>query len=144
MDAGRLGFAEASFDAAVMLDVADELADLPGALAEAARVLTRGGRLMLTAANRDSLPLRALRRLGQKVPPAGFAVQELTGMLRAAGMTPVRIDGVLLSFGWAMPGASSAFGPLEEDPEFIEAARALGRRCGPDHALGIAVLARKS
>jgi hypothetical protein len=50
----------------------------------------------------------------------------------------------MLSFGWAMPGASSAFGPLEEDPEFIEAARTLGRRCGPDHALAIAALARKA
>jgi SAM-dependent methyltransferase len=144
MDAARLGFPEASFDTAVMLDVADGLADLPAALAEAARVLARGGRLMLTASNRDSLPLRALRRLGQKVPPGGLSVQELTGMLRAAGLTPVRLDGVLLSLGWAMPGASSAFGPLEEDPEFIEASRMLGRRCGPDHALGIAVLARKS
>ena len=31
-------------------------------LAEAARVLARGGRLMVTATNKDSLPLRALRR----------------------------------------------------------------------------------
>ncbi|PWS37646.1 hypothetical protein DFH01_12575 [Falsiroseomonas bella] len=143
MDAARLGFAEASFDLAVMLDSADALADLPAALAEAARVLARGGRLMLTVANKDSLPLRALRRLGQPVPAGGVSVQELTGMLRAVGLTPLRLDGVMLSFGWAMPGASSAFAPLEEDPEFIEAARALGRRCGPDHALAIAALARK-
>jgi SAM-dependent methyltransferase len=144
MDAAALGFPEASFDVAVMLDTADDLADLPAALAEAARVLARGGRLMLTVTNRDSLPLRALRRLGQPVPAGGVSVQELTGMLRAAGLTPLRLDGVMLSFGWAMPGASSAFGPLEEDPEFIEAARTLGRRCGPDHALAIAALARKA
>jgi hypothetical protein len=43
-----------------------------------------------------------------------------------------------------MPGAGSAFATLEEDPEFIEAARVLGRRCGPDQALAIAVLARKA
>jgi SAM-dependent methyltransferase len=144
MDAARLGFAEASFDAVVMLDMLDGTPDAAAALAEAARVLARGGRLVVTATNRDSLPLRAMRRLGQPAPVGGVSVQELTGMLRAAGLTPMRLDGVFLSFGWAMPGTASAFGPLEEDPEFIEAARALGRRCGPDHALAIAALAWKS
>jgi hypothetical protein len=42
-----------------------------------------------------------------------------------------------------MPGAGGVLGPLEEDPEFVEAARVLGRRCGPDHALAICMMARK-
>jgi SAM-dependent methyltransferase len=143
MDAARLGFADGGFDAVVMLDVLDVLADPAAALAEAARVLVPGGRLMVTAANKDSLPLRALRRLSLPVPPGGVSVQEMAGMLRAVGLAPVRMDGIMLPLGWAMPGATGPFGPLEEDPEFIEAARMLGRRCGPDQALGIAMLAAK-
>ncbi|SFK87967.1 class I SAM-dependent methyltransferase [Falsiroseomonas stagni] len=143
MDAARLGFAESSFDAALMIDTIDALADPPAALAEAARVLARGGRLMVTAPNRESLPLRALRRLGLPVPGRGFSVQELTGMLRAVGLTVIRSDGLFLSPGWALPGAAAALAPLEEDPEFIEAARLLGRRAGPDYALAFALLARK-
>lgn len=143
MDAARLGFAEASFDAALMLDMLETLPDPAAALAEAARVLARGGRLMVTATNKDSLPLRAMRRLALPVPPGGVSVQELSGMLRAAGLTPLRMDGIFLSLGWAMPGMASALAPLEEDPEFVEAARLLGRRCGPDHALAICMMARK-
>ncbi|WP_203074078.1 class I SAM-dependent methyltransferase [Falsiroseomonas ponticola] len=144
MDAARLGFAEASFDAALMIDTLDALADPAAALAEAARVLARGGRLMVTAHNKESLPLRALRRLDLPVPGGGFSVQELTGMLRAVGLTVIRSDGLFLSPGWALPGASASLAPLEEDPEFVEAARILGRRAGPDYALAFALLARKA
>jgi SAM-dependent methyltransferase len=143
MDAARLGFADATFDAVVMLDVLDGLADPAAALAEAARVLARGGRLMVTATNKDSLPFRALRRLALPEPVPGVSVQGLAGMLRAAGLAPVRMDGVFLSLGWAMPGVAGALGPLEEDPEFVEAARVLGRRCGPDLALTICMMAQK-
>jgi SAM-dependent methyltransferase len=143
MDAQALDFAEASFDAVMMIDMAEALADLPGALAQAARVLARGGRLMITAPNRDSLPLRALRRLGQPAPARSLTAAELTGMLRAVGLTVIRSDGIFLSPGWALPGAASTLAPLEEDPEFVEAARILGRRAGPDYALAFCLLARK-
>ena len=143
MDAVRLGFPDASFDTVLMIDMVDALANLPAALAEAARVLARGGRLMITAPNKDSLPLRALRRLGLPVPGRVFSVLELTGMLRAAGLTVTRSDGLFLSHAWALPGATSTLGPLEEDPEFVEAARILGRRAGPDYALAFCLLARK-
>lgn len=144
MDALRLGFADATFDTVLLVDLLQDLADVPAALAEAARVLARGGRLLLTAPNRESLPLRALRRLALPVPGRGFSVQEVTGMLRAAGLTVARMDGIFLSPGWALPGAGGAMGPLEEDPEFIEAMRVLGRRCGPDHALAFGMVARKA
>lgn len=144
MDAARLGFPEGSFDAAVMLDLLDLLPDPAAALAEAARVLAPGGRLMVTATNSESLPLRALRRLSLPVPPGGVSVQGLAGMLRAAGLTPMRMDGILLPLGWAMAEARSAFAPLEEDAEFVAVARLLGRSCGPEHALGIAMLAAKT
>jgi hypothetical protein len=97
-----------------------------------------------SSTNKDSLPLRALRRLALPVPPGGASVEELSAMLRAVGMVPRRMDGILLPLGWAMPGAGSAFAPLEEDPDFIEAARILGRRCGPDQALVIAMMAAKA
>ncbi|MGG5808062.1 class I SAM-dependent methyltransferase [Falsiroseomonas sp. CW058] len=143
MDAAQLGFADASFDAAVILDSLEAFAEPALALAEAARVLARGGRLMVTATNRESLPLRALRRLALPMPKRGFSVQELTGMLRAVGLHVIRSDGLLLSPGWALPGIGGAMGPLEEDPEFVEAARLLGRRAGPDYAMAFSLVARK-
>jgi SAM-dependent methyltransferase len=143
MDAVALRFEDASFDVVAMIDVLDELADATAALAEAARVLARGGRLMLTATNSESLPLRALRRLGHAVPAGGVSFGQLVGMLRAAGLAPVRAEGILFSPGWAAPGAASALAPLEDEPDFVDAARVLGRRCGPEHALAMAVLARK-
>ena len=143
MDAAKLAFADASFDTALMVDTIDTLSDAATALAEAARVLARGGRLLVTAPNRDSLPLRAMRRLALPTPGRGFSAPELTGMLRAVGLTVTRSDGLFLSPGWALPGASGALAPLEEDPEFVEAARILGRRAGPDYALAFCLLARK-
>ncbi|MBU8541531.1 class I SAM-dependent methyltransferase [Falsiroseomonas tokyonensis] len=143
MDAARLAFPAASFDTALLLDSLEMLADPAAALAEAARVLAQGGRLMLSAMNRDSLPLRAQRRLGLPVPPLGFTAAEVTGMLRAAGLQVVRSDGCFLSPGWALPGAAPGLAALEEEPEFIEAARHLGRRAGPEDALAFVLLARK-
>ncbi|WP_439599035.1 class I SAM-dependent methyltransferase [Falsiroseomonas sp.] len=144
MDAAQLAFPAASFDTVLLLDSLEMLADPAGALAEAARVLAQGGRLMLSAMNRDSLPLRAQRRLGLPVPPLGFTPAEVTGMLRAAGLQVVRSDGCFLSPGWALPGAAPGLAALEEEPEFIEAARRLGRRAGPEDALAFVMLARKA
>ncbi|MGK7862129.1 class I SAM-dependent methyltransferase [Falsiroseomonas sp. E2-1-a4] len=143
MDAARLSFPDASFDTALLLDSLEMLADPAAALAEAARVLAQGGRLMLSAMNRDSLALRARRRLGAEVAPLGFTLAEVTGMLRAAGLVVTRSDGCFLSAGWSLPGAAPGLAALEEDPEFIEAARRLGRRAGPEDSLAFVLLARK-
>ncbi|MGG5886259.1 class I SAM-dependent methyltransferase [Falsiroseomonas sp. HC035] len=143
MDAARMAFEEASFDTGLLIDTVETLADVPAVLAEISRVLARGGRLMVSATNRDSLALRAQRRLGLAIPEAGFNVAELTGMVRAAGLAVIRSDGCFLSPGWALPGAAPGLAALEEDPEFIEASRLLGRRAGPEHALAFVLLARK-
>jgi SAM-dependent methyltransferase len=143
MDAAKLDFPDASFDTALILDSLEGFAEPALALAEASRVLAAGGRLLVTAVNRESLPYRAMRRLALPVPGRGYSVAELTGMLRAVGLHVVRSDGILLSPGWALAGVGGAMGPLEEDPEFVEAARVLGRRAGPDYAMGFALLARK-
>ncbi|MDO9499056.1 class I SAM-dependent methyltransferase [Falsiroseomonas sp.] len=143
MDAARLSFPDASFDIALLLDSLETLADPAATFAEAARVLAQGGRLMLSAMNRDSLALRALRRLGAEVAPLGFTPGEVTGMLRAAGLVVTRSDGCFLSPGWSLPGAAPGLAALEEDPEFIEAARRLGRRAGPEDSLAFVLLARK-
>jgi SAM-dependent methyltransferase len=143
LEAAAPGGEAAGFDTVVLLDALPDLPDVPDALAEAARVLRAGGRLLLTAPNRDGLAMRALRRLGLPQPGPAFSIAEVTGMLRAAGLHVVRMDGIMLSPGWALPGVDRGLGPLEEDPEFVEAERLLGRRAGPDYALAFALLARK-
>jgi SAM-dependent methyltransferase len=143
MDAARLDFPEASFDVAVILDGLDSFADGAAVLAEASRVLAGGGRLMVTATNREALPLRALRRLALPVMRRGYSVTELTAMLRAVGLHVIRADGLLLSPGWALQGVGGVMGPLEEDPEFVEAARVLGRRAGPEYTMAFSLVARK-
>ena len=64
--------------------------------------------------------------------------------LAPASAAPARVDGIMLGFGWALPGANSALAPLEEDAEFVATMRDLGRSCPPEHALGIAILAVKA
>ena len=143
MEPTMLGFRDASFDAVVLRDCLDEMPDPEGALDEAARVLARGGHLLLSATNPDNLFARARRRLGVVAPQAGFTLAGLTGMLRAVGLRVIRSDGLMLPMAWALPGAAPGLAALEDDPEFLEAARILGRRAGPDYALACVLLARK-
>lgn len=144
MDATRLAFDKSSFDAVLLIDTLASLMDPAAALAEAARVLVRGGKMIVAAANKESLPQRALRRLGLPALGGAFSTQELAGMLRAVGLTVIRSDGILFSPGWALPGFAAGLAPLEGEPEFVEDARILGRRCGPDYAQVFAVLAQKT
>ena len=49
-------------------------------------------------------------RVADALAGRGFSAPELTGMLRAVGLTVTRSDGLFLSPGWALPGASTGSG----------------------------------
>jgi SAM-dependent methyltransferase len=54
------GFADGELDAAVMLEVIEHVADVQGLMADLARVIRPGGRLVLSTPNIDSLTRRVI------------------------------------------------------------------------------------
>jgi SAM-dependent methyltransferase len=150
MEAAALGFPDASFDRVLFVDAVEHVRDPPKVLAEAARVLRPGGRLMLTVANRDGLNQRLSRKLGtgqfvtnyQHIHE--FSWPETQSMLAGVGLRPERADGIFLYPYWGVPGVDDAVRHLtDDDPEIVAAMLDLGRRAGPDYAYAFAVLARR-
>jgi SAM-dependent methyltransferase len=107
-DMYRLPLAAASFDVAVMQMVLHYADDPSGVLAEAARVVRPGGRLIvvdLASHDRDGL----LTRLGHRWP--GFSDDAMGTLLADAGMRrgdPVTIDGPLTVRLWPATRAAAA------------------------------------
>ena len=104
----RLPLAAASFDVAVMQMVLHYADDPAGVLAEAARVVRPGGRLIvveLAAHGRDEL----LTKLAHRWP--GFGDDAMGTLLADAGMRrgdPVTIDGPLTVRLWPATRAADA------------------------------------
>ncbi len=84
-DMYRLPMDHAGFDAAVMQMVLHHAEDPAAALAEAARVLRPGGRLMVVDLDRHD-DAEAVRRLAHRWP--GFTDAEVAALLRGAGLVP--------------------------------------------------------
>jgi SAM-dependent methyltransferase len=88
----RLPFAAASFDAVVAAEVIEHIADLGSALAEAARVLTPGGRLVVTVPYRETLQMVTCPDCGGRFERNGhvrtFDEAGLETALRGAGLEP--------------------------------------------------------
>ncbi|MFZ0018681.1 MAG: metalloregulator ArsR/SmtB family transcription factor [Acetobacteraceae bacterium] len=109
-DMYRLPLAENSFDVAVMQMVLHYAEEPQGVLAEVARVLRPGGRLIiidLTKHSRDDL----LTRLAHRWP--GFSDAAMRSLLAAAGMqqgAPLSIDGPLAIRLW--PATRTADAPV--------------------------------
>ncbi|HVP30466.1 MAG TPA: methyltransferase domain-containing protein [Myxococcota bacterium] len=117
----RLPFADASFDAALCKGALDHFDQPEAAIAEMARVVRPGGRVVLAIANFDSLACRAARgldvlredwlahpaRRGRRhydVPADHFTRYELGLMREQAGRHLVleQVEGV--SLAWGLPG----------------------------------------
>lgn len=99
-DATRLPFPDGSFDAVLAVTSLCFTADPGRVLAEAARVLRPGGRLVLGELNRWSL-WALLRRAEGLVRPTTYrgahfrGIRELRALLAAAGFSLARWEGVL-------------------------------------------------
>lgn len=150
MEAGRLGFADASFDRVLFVDAIEHVRNPAQVLAETARVLRPGGTAMLTVANSDGLNQRISRKLGTGAFMTNYQhLHEFTwgqtqSMLHAVGLRAERADGIFLYPYWGVPGVDDAVRHLtDDDPEIVAAMLELGRRAGPDFAYAFAVLARK-
>jgi SAM-dependent methyltransferase len=150
MEAGALGFPDACFDRVLFVDAIEHVRDPARVLAEAARVLRRGGRAMITVANSDGLNQRIARKLGTGAFVTNyqhiheFSWPQTRSMLAAVGLRAERADGIFLYPYWGVPGVDDAVRHLtDDDPEIVAAMLDLGRRAGPDYAYAFAVLARK-
>ncbi len=97
-DAGKLPYADSSFDAAVSTQVYEYVADMPNALAELFRVLRPGGRVAILDTDYDSLVIhtedpermaRVLRAWDEHFVHRGLP-RVLTPLLRDAGFTVCR------------------------------------------------------
>ena len=93
-DALALPFADATFDAAVAIQVYEYIADMPAALAEARRVLKPGGRLLILDTDWDSIVWhsndrhrmqRVLERWNDHLADP-YLPRRLPGLLREAGL----------------------------------------------------------
>jgi SAM-dependent methyltransferase len=150
MEAGTLGFPDASFDRVLFVDAIEHVRDPAKVLAETARVLRPGGSAMITVANSDGLNQRISRKLGTGAFMTNcqhlneFTWAQTQSMLAAVGMRAERVDGIFLYPYWGVPGVDDAVRHLtDDDPEIVAAMLDLGRRAGPDYAYAFAVLARK-
>ena len=149
-DAHELPFADASFSRITFVDAIEHMWRAADVLAECARVLEPGGRLLLTAANRDSLHMVMTRKLGypewttnyQHI--AEFNPQEIAAMVEAAGLEIVDRRGLFLYPYWGVPGVDRVVRHLiDEDPEVVALTRELGELVGADHAYAGVYEARK-
>ena len=105
----RLPFADGVFDVVVAADVLEHVPDLPAAVAELARVLAPGGRLMFDTINRTPwswfTAVFGLERVLRMVPRGThdwrlfIRPAELDRLLRAGGLEAVAVEGLASRVG---------------------------------------------
>ena len=150
MDAHALAFASATFDLVSFTESIEKMHDADRAIAEIRRVLKPGGRLLVTAANANSLHLVMTRKLGYPAFKTSFqhireyAFEEVCDLLRKAGFVISRSHGMFLYPYWGVPGIDQIARTItDSDPELVELMRELGRRVGPEHSYLFVILAQK-
>lgn len=150
MNAETLRFDDDSFDDVVMIEAIEHVRDLRTVFTEVARVIRKGGRFLLTGANRDSLNQVLLRRLGgpgflstfQHIREYSYA--EVVALLDEAGFTVTRTAGVSLFPYWGVPGVDEYVRDVtDNDPVFVEWMRKLGERVGAEYAYSSVFLAER-
>lgn len=150
MDAQELALPDASFDVVICIDSIEHIHDAGRMVAEAARVLAPGGRLVLSTQNRDSLHLVMTRKLGypefltsyQHMREFGY--RELCDLVAAKGLAVEQAEGIGLYPYWGIPGIDRTVRHLiDDDPEVVDLLFGLGDKAGPEHSYSVIVKAVK-
>jgi 2-polyprenyl-3-methyl-5-hydroxy-6-metoxy-1,4-benzoquinol methylase len=150
MDAHALDYPDAQFDLVLFIDAIEHVLRARDVLAEAARVLKPGGRLVVTVANRDSVNQFINCKLGfgefetnyQHVRE--FSYSETLEMVEGLGFQLVQAGGLFLYPYWGIPGVDQAVRHLtDDDAQTVELFRVLGRRVGPEYAYAFVMLLEK-
>jgi len=117
-DAAALPFSDGAFDLAVAYNSLMDIADMPGAVTEAARVLERGGRLCVCVTH----PVADAGSFTERAADAPFVISG-SYLERRRIEEPFERDGLRITFrGWTYPLADYARA-LEKAGLLIEAIR---------------------
>ena len=150
MDAHQIAFPGATFDAVLFVDAIEHVRDAASVFRAAAAVLAPGGELLVTFANRNSVHLVLTEKLGYPEFATNhqhireFTLGEIRELLDDAGLEIIGTSGITLYPYWGVPGVDQAVRRItDDDPEFVELMRELGRRVGAEHAYTGVVSARK-
>ena len=150
MNASALDVPSASIDLIYAREIIEHLTEQEAMLAECARVLAPGGRMILSSPNRDSLHLRMNRMLGHEDFQCCLDhIHELTfkecrTMIHQAGLEMVKARGVFLMPYWGISGVDGYVRALtDNDPAVIEWCRVMGQRVGPEYAFQYVIHAEK-
>lgn len=150
MDAARISFPDAAFDAVLFTDSIEHVRDAGAVLQESARVLRPGGEILVSFANLNSVNQILAEKLGYPRFPTNhqhfreFTLAEVRSLLDDAGFEIVATAGVTLYPYWAVPGVDDIVRSItDDDPEFVALMSELGRRVGAEYAYTGVVLARR-
>ncbi len=151
MDCQKNDFPEGRFDLVLAIEMIEHIHDVQATLAGAHRVLKPGGKLILNSANRDSLNLRMMRRIGLPDFRATsehiceLKYSEMKELLERIGFEIDRAEGSFLLPYYGIPKIDEHVRTLtNDDPETVEMFRELGRRAGPEYAYEYILEARKT
>ena len=109
-DATAIAVPDASYDAVFDFGILHHVPDWPRGLAEVHRVLRPGGRFYAEEVLRRVVVHPVVRRLVSHPQHNRFDAARFVAALREVGLSPLKSEGVLNSFGWfvaSKPGASA-------------------------------------
>jgi 2-polyprenyl-3-methyl-5-hydroxy-6-metoxy-1,4-benzoquinol methylase len=150
MDAMDLKLEDKKFDLVLGAEIIEHVQDVEKMLRGIYRVLKPQGRFLFNSANRDSLHLRIVRKLGHPEFRSTyehfreFGYDEMRGILDQIGFDIESSEGIFLHPYLSVPGIDALIQACAlDDPEIVEILRELGERAGPKFGFEFLIAARK-
>lgn len=150
MDAMALKLEEGQFDLVMGAEIIEHVQEPEKMLREIRRVLKPGGRFLFNSANRDSLHLRVIRKMGHPEVLSThehfreFGYAEMVGILDQIGFDVEASEGICLHPYLSVPEIGDGVKAcVLDDPDIVEALRVIGNRAGPEFCFEFMIAAKK-